>query len=169
MTTPVPGVSVRCYDIRYCMGDLPASQCTSFQPITQAVSGQVWAGLSSQNRYKWSCPASEGPVRDQWGRAGEPMGGQWGIQMVSCHLAVMKKFLCGRPAQFDWLVATYHISQARTYRPDRGGREGGLYRVITVWWLGRKYSVIFGYFTLFSLYFVPGVGEETGPVENNID
>ena len=60
------------------------------------------------------------------------------IQMSCCHLAVMKKFLCGRPAQFDWLVATYHISQGRKYRPDslhhrgRGeGGDGGDYRVIT--------------------------------------
>ena len=125
MTTPVPGVSVRCYDIRYCMGDLPASQCTSFQPITQAVSGQVWAGLSSQNRYKWSCPASEGPVRGQWGRAGEPMGGQWRIQMVSCHLAVMKKFLSGRPAcpalpsLIGWLL---HITLVRG---EHTGQTGG--------------------------------------------
>ena len=50
--------------------------------------------------------------------------------MSCCHLAVMKKFLCGRPAQFDWLVATYHISQGRKYRPDslhhpaRGGLGG---------------------------------------------
>ena len=48
------------------------------------------------------------------------------IQMSCCHLAVMKKFLCGRPAQFDWLVATYHISQGREYRPDPDRERGGI-------------------------------------------
>ena len=38
----------------------------------------------------------------------------------------MKKFLCGRPAQFDWLVATYHISQGREYRPDPDRERGGI-------------------------------------------
>ena len=46
--------------------------------------------------------------------------------MSCCHLAVMKKFLCGRPAQFDWLVATYHISQGREYRPDPDRQRGVL-------------------------------------------
>ena len=52
--------------------------------------------------------------------------------MSCCHLAVMKKFLCGRPAQFDWLVATYHISQGRKYRPDvRQPDRGRGYRAVT--------------------------------------
>ena len=109
-------------------------------------------------------------MRQGWGANGRPVENTNGLLSPGCNEEVFVWPPClPCPAQFDWLVATYHISQGRTYRPDRGGREGGLYRVITVWWLGRKYSVIFGYFTLFSLYFVPGVGEETGPVENNID
>ena len=50
--------------------------------------------------------------------------------MSCCHLAVMKKFLSGRPAQFDWLVATYHISQARENTGQTVETRGD-YRVIT--------------------------------------
>ena len=82
------------------------------------------------------------------------------LQMSCCHLAVMKKFLSGRPAQFDWLVATYHISQGRKYRPDSlhhpGGGGGGDYRVITS--QVPAWEKILNNILIFFTYFVPGVG-----------